>query len=69
MRLRAGWLVKVHIVTYVCEQCGSTQTSQAGLKSDGMCHKCGSPMRIEDLFGDRRFAMLPVDDDRRDYAA
>jgi DNA-directed RNA polymerase subunit RPC12/RpoP len=61
--------VKVHIVTYVCEQCGKTQTAEAGVKSDGMCHACGSPMLIEDLFGDRRFATLPVDDDRREHAA
>jgi hypothetical protein len=61
--------MKVHIVTYVCEQCGTTQSSEAGVKSDGMCPVCRSPMRIEDLFGDRRFATLPVDDDRRDRAA
>jgi hypothetical protein len=61
--------MKVHIVTYVCDDCGATQTAQAGVNSDGMCPFCGSPMRIEDLFGDRRFAMLPVDDDRREHAA
>jgi DNA-directed RNA polymerase subunit RPC12/RpoP len=61
--------MKVHIVSYVCEQCGATQTSETGLRSDGMCHKCGSPMRIEDLFSDRRIVTLPVDDDRRDDAA
>jgi transcription initiation factor IIE alpha subunit len=61
--------VKVHIVTYICEQCGATQTAQAGIHSDGMCAACGSPMKIDDLFGDRRFATLPVDDDRRDHAA
>jgi DNA-directed RNA polymerase subunit RPC12/RpoP len=61
--------VKVHIVEYTCESCGATQTCQAGVDSDGMCPTCGSPMRIEDLFGDRRFATLPVDDDRRDHAA
>jgi rRNA maturation endonuclease Nob1 len=61
--------MKVHIVTYVCEQCGKTETSKAGVKSEGMCHACGSPMRIEDLFGDRRFATLPVDDERREHAA
>jgi len=61
--------MKVHIVRYVCEQCGTKQTNQAGLTSDGMCPKCGSPMRIEDLFSDRRIATLPVDDDHRDSAA
>jgi transcription initiation factor IIE alpha subunit len=61
--------MKKHVVSYFCEQCGETQTSQAGVRSDGMCVKCGSPMKIEDLFSDRRFATLPVDDDRRDTAA
>jgi hypothetical protein len=61
--------MKVHIVTYVCEQCGATQTNEAGLASDGMCPGCQAPMRIEDLFSDRRIATLPVDDDRRDCAA
>ena len=59
---------KVHIVRYRCEQCGTEQTSEAGLRSDGMCSKCGSPMKIEDLFTDRRIVSLPVGDDRRDEA-
>ena len=58
--------MKVHIVTYTCEQCGASQTREAGVSNDGMCTSCGSPMKIDDLFGDRRFATLPVDDDRRD---
>ena len=61
--------MKVHIVTYTCEQCGATAASQAGVDSDGMCPTCGSPMRIEDLFSDRRIVTLPVDEDRRDRAA
>jgi transcription initiation factor IIE alpha subunit len=61
--------MKVHIVIYVCEQCGATQTSQAGIHSDGMCALCGSPMKIDDLFSDRRFALLPVERDRRDHVA
>jgi DNA-directed RNA polymerase subunit RPC12/RpoP len=61
--------MKVHIVKYICDDCGATQTSPAGVDSDGMCPRCGSPMRIEDLFGDRRIAWLPVDDDRRERAA
>lgn len=61
--------MKVHIVTYKCEQCGTEQTCHAGVDSDGMCPRCGSPMKIDDLFHDRRFATLPVDDDRRDHAA
>jgi Zn finger protein HypA/HybF involved in hydrogenase expression len=60
---------KVHIVEYKCEQCGATETSETGIRSDGMCAKCGSPMKIEDLFSDRRFASLPVDEERRDEAA
>jgi hypothetical protein len=61
--------MKVHIVSYTCEHCGATQTSPAGVHSDGMCQKCGSPMRIEDLFSDRRIVTLPVDQERRDHAA
>ena len=61
--------MKVHIVTYVCEQCGKTETAQAGINSDGMCVACGSPMKIDDLFSDRRFAALPVDVERREHAA
>jgi len=30
-----------------------------------MCNACGFPMRIDDLFSDRRFVTLPVQDDRR----
>jgi hypothetical protein len=61
--------MKVHIVTYTCEQCGATQSSQAGVESDGICAACGSLMKIEDLFKDRRIAALPVDRERRDDAA
>jgi hypothetical protein len=61
--------MKVHIVRYVCEQCGASQTSQAGLHSDGMCVLCGSPMKIDDLFSDRRFASLPVEQERRERTA
>jgi rRNA maturation endonuclease Nob1 len=61
--------MKVHIVTYVCEQCDATQTTPAGIHSDGMCALCGSPMKIDDLFSDRRFALVPVDDDRRQRVA
>ena len=59
----------VHIVSYACEQCGGAHTCEAGMHSDGMCTACGSPMRIEDLFGDRRFATLPVSRDRRVVAS
>jgi transcription initiation factor IIE alpha subunit len=61
--------MKVHIVTYTCEQCGATQTCQTGMGTDGMCAVCGSPMKIDDLFGDRRIVTLPVEDDRREHAA
>jgi hypothetical protein len=61
--------MKVHIVKYTCEQCGSTHMHEAGIDCEGMCRKCGSPMRIEDLFGDRRMAMLPVDEERRHHVA
>jgi transcription initiation factor IIE alpha subunit len=61
--------MKVHIVSYTCEQCGTTQTCEAGVRNDGMCAKCESPMKIDDLFRDRRIVTLPVDDDRREHAA
>jgi DNA-directed RNA polymerase subunit RPC12/RpoP len=61
--------MKVHIVTYICEHCGATQVSQTGVDSQGMCPNCGSPMKIDDLFSDRRIALLPVDEDRRHHAA
>ena len=61
--------MKVHIVSYVCEQCKTTQTSPAGVDSDGMCVSCGSLMRIEDLFSDRRIVAMPVKQDRREHAA
>jgi hypothetical protein len=58
----------MHIVSYICENCGAVHTCEAGVQSDGMCHGCGLPMRIEDLFSDRRIATLPVQRDRRDIA-
>jgi hypothetical protein len=56
---------KVHIVEYNCEHCGAGQTRRAGVHNDGMCSACGFPMRIADLFGDRRIVTLPVTFDRR----
>lgn len=55
----------MHIVSYTCEHCGATQTCQAGVACDGMCATCGWPMRIEDLFSDRRAVSLPVRLERR----
>lgn len=57
--------MKEHIVTYICEQCGAKHTCKTGFASDGMCTTCGSPMRIEDLFSDRRIVSIPVPTDRR----
>jgi hypothetical protein len=59
---------KVHIVSYACEHCGVEQTSEAGFHSHGMCSNCGSPMRIESLFSDRRIVTVPVPIERRDHA-
>jgi hypothetical protein len=59
----------VHIVTYQCEHCLATHTRPAGERTDGMCANCGYPMKIEDLFGDRRFVSVPVQADRRDSDA
>ena len=56
----------MHIVSYTCESCGAVHTCEAGVTSDGMCSRCGVPMRIEDLFSDRRFASLPVEQERRE---
>ena len=55
----------VHIVKYTCESCGAEHTRSAGMHTDGMCKVCGFPMRINDLFGDRRIASVPVTLDRR----
>lgn len=56
---------KVHIITYRCEDCLATHTRSAGEHCDGICDRCGSPMRIDDLFGDRRIAVIPVGTERR----
>lgn len=53
-------------MNYTCENCGASHTCEAGVQSDGMCPACALPMRIEDLFSDRRIATLPVQDDRRE---
>jgi rubredoxin len=60
---------KVHIVEYRCELCGATATAEAGERSHGICETCSWPMTIEDLFTDRRFVTLPVNEDRRDEQA
>lgn len=57
--------LKLHIVSYTCEHCLATHTCKAGMNCDGMCHECGFPMRIEDLFSDRRIVSVPVLEDRR----
>jgi rRNA maturation endonuclease Nob1 len=56
----------MHIVAYTCEQCGAEHTRAAGLQNTGMCPTCGSAMKIDDLFSDRREVSIPVDDERRD---
>jgi hypothetical protein len=58
----------VHIITYTCEFCGAERSCKAGVESDGMCASCGSPMRIENLFDDRRIIALPVRWERRALA-
>ena len=60
---------RVHIVSYVCEDCDAQLSCAAGLSTDGICVRCGSPMRIEDLFSDRRIVTMPVTTDRRALAA
>jgi len=56
----------VHIITYRCESCGAEHTRAAGMTTDGMCKSCGWPMRINDMFADRRIVSVPVQSDRRD---
>lgn len=56
-------------MTYSCEHCGHEHTCEAGEHSDGMCSACGFPMRIADLFSDRRIVRVPVQFDRRAQAA
>ncbi|HYZ28740.1 MAG TPA: hypothetical protein VE570_06760 [Thermoleophilaceae bacterium] len=63
MQRRQG---KTHIVSYTCESCGAVHTCEAGVRCDGMCAECAVPMRIEDLFSDRRFVWLPVHRERRE---
>lgn len=59
----------MHIVTYQCEHCRATHNRAVSEHSDGMCSHCGFPMRIDDLFSDRRIVTLPVPADRRDARA
>jgi hypothetical protein len=56
----------VHIVSYTCEHCLAEHSCEAGMNSDGICAACGFPMRIEDLFADRRIVTIPVQYDRRE---
>lgn len=56
---------KVQIIEYTCEHCGAVHTRPAGFATEGICPVCESPMRIDDLFSDRRIALLPVQQDRR----
>ena len=57
----------MHIVSYTCECCGAEQSQQAGFSTDGMCPLCENPMRIRDLFADRRIVSVPVQFDRREF--
>lgn len=59
----------MHIVTYQCEHCLATHTRSVGERTDGMCSNCGYPMKIEDLFSDRRFVTVSVPAERRDSQA
>ena len=55
----------MHIITYTCESCGAEHVRHAGVTTDGMCAICGFPMRINDMFSDRRIVSVPVLHDRR----
>jgi hypothetical protein len=54
-----------HIVVYRCESCRASETRVIGGSADGMCGRCGWPMRIDELFSDRRIVTVPVTKDRR----
>jgi hypothetical protein len=56
---------KLHIVTYTCEHCSADHTTEAGIRCNGMCVHCGFPMKIAQLFSDRRIVSVPVLRDRR----
>jgi hypothetical protein len=56
----------VQIVEYQCELCRAAHTRAVGDHRDGMCSRCGFPMRIDDLFSDRRIVAIPVPAERRD---
>lgn len=58
--------ITVHIVVYTCERCAARQSRATGVHNDGLCALCGDPMRIDELFEDRRVARLPVPIERRD---
>ncbi len=59
----------VHVVTYRCEQCSAIHSREVTAHSDGLCRDCGFPMRIDDVFSDRRIVTVPVLIDRRRRAA
>lgn len=56
---------KPKIIAFTCESCGAEHTGPAGFSTEGMCPICGRPMRIDDLFGDRRSKSWPVPRERR----
>jgi transcription initiation factor IIE alpha subunit len=56
---------KSAVVVYRCERCEATLSRQTTEHSDGLCPLCGEPMRIDDLFSDRRDEQRPVPLERR----
>ncbi|MFL5896681.1 MAG: hypothetical protein ACJ76Z_16400 [Thermoleophilaceae bacterium] len=52
-------------MTYRCEQCRASRSREVTAPEAGMCLACGWPMRIEDVFSDRRIVSVPVLVDRR----
>jgi hypothetical protein len=56
---------KARVIAYRCESCGQAQLRLVSPQAEGICHRCDEPMRIDDLFVDRRRVEVPVLMDRR----
>jgi rRNA maturation endonuclease Nob1 len=56
---------RIHVVVYRCELCEQSLARAMTEHSDGVCRSCGSPMRIDDVFADRRSFERPVELNRR----
>jgi hypothetical protein len=60
-----GQADNVHVVVYRCETCFRTISRAMTAHSDGLCPHCRWPMRIDDVFADRRERTRPIALERR----